>query len=139
MRRAHFLTAISFLGFFSELSAFSAVNFPAPLRPWRPLREAPGGFSVRPRMLDLGAGRVQIPTMHTLKVDSRQRVRLPEARPGQVFSYTDNGDGSFMLVLCEAEPVLPKVKIVKEGGLTLLSSNREVSNADTERVMAEFP
>ena len=42
MRRAHFLTAISFLGFFSELSAFSAVNFPAPLRPWRPLREAPG-------------------------------------------------------------------------------------------------
>ena len=35
--------------------------------------------------------------MKTVKVDARQRVRLPDIRPLQVLSYHKNGDGSVTL------------------------------------------
>jgi len=35
--------------------------------------------------------------MKTVKVDARQRVRLPDIRPQQVLSYHKNGDGSVTL------------------------------------------
>jgi hypothetical protein len=45
----------------------------------------------------------EIPRMKTLKADERQRLRIPEAKPGQVFSYEPSPDGSIKLV-----PVIPK-------------------------------
>ena len=55
--------------------------------------------------------------MKTLTVDDRQRVRLPEVKPGQVFAYEPNSDGTIKLV-----PVMPKpgpkrivAKLVKRG------------------------
>jgi len=39
----------------------------------------------------------EIPTVKTLKVDARKRIRLPDVRPSQVLSYQNNGDGSFVL------------------------------------------
>jgi hypothetical protein len=55
--------------------------------------------------------------MKTLTVDDRQRVRLPQAKPGQVFAYEPNSDGTIKLV-----PVVPKAgprrlvaKLVKRG------------------------
>ena len=56
--------------------------------------------------------------MKTLTVDDRQRVTLPEAKPGQVFAYEPNSDGTIKLV-----PVVPKAgprrivaKLVTRGG-----------------------
>ena len=45
----------------------------------------------------------EFPHMKTLTVDDRQRVRLPQARAGQVFAYEPNSDGTIKLV-----PVIPK-------------------------------
>lgn len=36
--------------------------------------------------------------MQTLKADNRQRVRLPDTKPGQVYVYESNPDGSITLV-----------------------------------------
>ncbi|SPE50340.1 hypothetical protein SBV1_1110010 [Verrucomicrobia bacterium] len=41
--------------------------------------------------------------MKTLTVDERQRIRLPVAKPGQVFAYEQTLDGTIKLV-----PVAPK-------------------------------
>lgn len=56
--------------------------------------------------------------MKTLTVDDRQRIRLPEVKPGQVFAYEPKSDGTIKLV-----PVIPKpgprrivAKLVKRGG-----------------------
>ena len=56
--------------------------------------------------------------MKTLTVDDRQRVRLPTAKPGQVFAYEPNSDGTIKLV-----PMIPKpgskrvvAKLVKQSG-----------------------
>jgi hypothetical protein len=56
--------------------------------------------------------------MKTLTVDDRQRIRLPKTKPGQVFAYEPNLDGTIKLV-----PVIPKpgpkrvvAKMVKRGG-----------------------
>lgn len=42
--------------------------------------------------------------MHTIIVDAQKRIRLPEAKPGQVYSMEDNGDGSIMLVQVKPVP-----------------------------------
>ena len=36
--------------------------------------------------------------MHTLVVDRKKRVRLPEAKPGQVFCLEQQDDGSLVLI-----------------------------------------
>jgi hypothetical protein len=41
--------------------------------------------------------------MKTLTVDDRQRIRLPKVKPGQVFAYESNLDGTIKLV-----PVITK-------------------------------
>lgn len=35
--------------------------------------------------------------MHTLIVDSKKRIRLPDAEPKQVFAYERQGDGQILL------------------------------------------
>ena len=39
----------------------------------------------------------EFPTMHTLIVDSKKRIRLPDARPNEVFAYERQGNGRFLL------------------------------------------
>jgi hypothetical protein len=58
--------------------------------------------------------------MKTLTVDDRQRIRLPEVKPGQVFAYEPNSDGTIKLV-----PVIPKpgprrivARLARRGGRT---------------------
>jgi hypothetical protein len=41
--------------------------------------------------------------MKTLKADSKQRIRLPAFKPGQVFAYSSNVDGSVTLIPVKAE------------------------------------
>jgi hypothetical protein len=53
--------------------------------------------------------------MHTLKADPKQRIRIPDAKPGQVFSYTNNGDGSFTLTVVkeDVKPRFPRGSLLK--------------------------
>jgi hypothetical protein len=39
----------------------------------------------------------EILDVKTLTVDARKRVRIPDAKPKQVFTYKNNGDGSITL------------------------------------------
>ncbi|HXP63734.1 MAG TPA: hypothetical protein VN829_24725 [Dongiaceae bacterium] len=58
--------------------------------------------------------------MKTLTVDERQRIRLPEAKAGQVFAYEPNSDGTIKLVPLVKKPAPRRVvaKLVKgRGGL----------------------
>ncbi len=55
--------------------------------------------------------------MKTLTVDDRQRVRLPEAKPGEVFAYQPNADGTIKLVpmVPKAGPRRVRAKLTKRG------------------------
>ena len=54
-------------------------------------------------------------TVKTLKVDAHKRVRIADLRPGQVLSYTNNGDDTFtlMLVKAAAKPTFPPGSLLK--------------------------
>jgi hypothetical protein len=56
--------------------------------------------------------------MKTLTVDDRQRIRLPKAKPGQVFAYEPNSDGTIKLVpvVGKTAPKRLVAKLVKRGG-----------------------
>lgn len=78
--------------------------------------------------------------MNVVKVDNKRRVRIPEFRPGQVYTYTSNPAGG--VTLTEMKPVEPKpakVRVVTERGRKLLSSDRKVSNEDVQKALEEFP
>ena len=53
--------------------------------------------------------------MKTLKADKYRRVRIPDAKPQQVFTYTNNGDGSFTLTALGAKrkPAFPRGSLLK--------------------------
>jgi len=53
--------------------------------------------------------------MKTLKVDAHKRVRIRDLKPGQILSYTNNGDQSFTLTLvkAEAKPKFPPGSLLK--------------------------
>ena len=56
-----------------------------------------------------------IATMNTLKADAKHRVRIPDAKPYQVFAYSNNGDGSFTLTPVELarKPAFPRGSLLK--------------------------
>ena len=41
--------------------------------------------------------------MKTLSGDDQKRIRIPDARPKQVFEYENHGDGTLTLTLVKAE------------------------------------
>ena len=53
--------------------------------------------------------------MKTLKVDGQKRIRLPDAKPKQVFAHENHGDGSFTLTLvkAEAKEAFPRGSLLK--------------------------
>jgi hypothetical protein len=53
--------------------------------------------------------------MQTLKADAKKRVCIPDAKPHQVFAYTNSGDGSFTLTVVRAErkPAFPRGSLLK--------------------------
>lgn len=48
----------------------------------------------------------------TTKVDSKRRVVLPGARPGEVFDVQERDDGSFLLVRLESR--VARVRLTRE-------------------------
>ena len=53
--------------------------------------------------------------MKTLTVDDQKRIRIPDAKPRQVFAYSLNGDGTITLtqVRADARERFPKGSLVK--------------------------
>jgi hypothetical protein len=45
----------------------------------------------------------KFPLMKTLTVDSSNRIRIPDAKPHQVFSYENHGDGTITLTQVKTE------------------------------------
>ena len=45
--------------------------------------------------------------MKTLTVDDQQRIRMPDAKPRQVFAYENHGDGHVTLTLVPAAGTEP--------------------------------
>jgi hypothetical protein len=76
----------------------------------------------------------------TTKADDRRRIVVPQVEPGQVYAIQDNGGGSFTLTpVKRAEPAIPKFKLVKENGFTVIETDRHVSLETIKELLAEFP
>ena len=58
----------------------------------------------------------------TLKADSRKRVVVPDARPGDVFDYEDRGNGRYLLVRL-TKPI-PKARITRTDFRKTLDSSK---------------
>jgi hypothetical protein len=57
----------------------------------------------------------EIPTVKTVTVDANKRVRIADARPREVYSLQNNGDGTFVLtrVVAEPKPAFPPGSLLK--------------------------
>ena len=52
-------------------------------------------------------------TVKTLTVDDHQRIRMPDAKPRQVFAYENHGNGHATLTLVDAVEPFPKGSLRK--------------------------
>ena len=77
--------------------------------------------------------------MQVLHSDDRKRVTLPDpARPKD--SWIPEVIGPNQIVLTRVEkPSRPRAKLVRKGGLLLLSSKRPISWEETRKAMDAFP
>ena len=55
----------------------------------------------------------KFPNMETVKVDNAKRVRLPDAKPGQVLAYELSGNSFMLTPVKPAREEAPLVKMVK--------------------------
>ncbi len=61
--------------------------------------------------------------MKKLTVDDGQRVRLPNAKPGQVFAYERSPDGAIRLVpVVAGEPRSVKAELVRRNGILVFEA-----------------
>lgn len=78
--------------------------------------------------------------MITTKADSRRRVVLPNAKPGQVYLVHDNPGGSFTLtVIKPAAPAAPKCRLVKRGGYTVVEPSQPINEQAIQDLLTDFP
>jgi hypothetical protein len=78
--------------------------------------------------------------MKTLAVDKYQRIRLPDAKGGQKFAYSNNGDGTLTLTLVKPVESAPaKVRFVKRGRFTVGILNRPIDPDALREALADFP
>jgi hypothetical protein len=79
------------------------------------------------------------PTM-TVTADSKKRVVLPMARPGETFEVRNGGPGSITLTKLEPVRQRPaKVRIEKEGKYSVGVTDVPISEAAIREALAEFP
>ena len=61
--------------------------------------------------------------IRTLTVDAEKKIRLPDAKPGEVFSYEISADGiKLKLVPQPAQPRVVVGKLVKRGNALILEA-----------------
>jgi hypothetical protein len=66
--------------------------------------------------------------METVKADNKKRVRLPDAKPGQVFSYEMSGQVVTLTPVKPIEQDVPLLKLIKgPNGLYRLPEGVKIS------------
>jgi hypothetical protein len=82
----------------------------------------------------------EIPVMETVKADNYKRVRLPDAKPGQVFAY-DSQNGIITLTqVKKPEPEIAKSKLVKDAdGFTVVVPAQPINEQAIKELLADFP
>ena len=79
-----------------------------------------------------------LPLMKTLTVDDHKRIRIPDAKPRQVFAYEKDSSGR--LTLTPVEPVKRSpAKLVRKNGKTYLVSEHPITTQDVKRALENFP
>ena len=77
--------------------------------------------------------------MTTLKADSKRRVVLPDAQPGQVYVYLQESDGAMVLTPIKTERQPVKGRLEKRGKSLIGLTDRPIDGAALQRALAEFP
>ncbi len=78
--------------------------------------------------------------MHIVTADKQKRVRIPDATPGEVFAYDKAPDGTITLhQIKKAEPAVPKCRLAKEDGFTVVIPNQPINEQAIEELLADFP
>ncbi|HUD49256.1 MAG TPA: hypothetical protein VMR33_20680 [Candidatus Baltobacteraceae bacterium] len=78
--------------------------------------------------------------MITTKADNRKRLVVPQAKPGQVYSVHDNGDGSFTLKAVEPKASsLPTCRLADEDGFRVAAPNQPINEPAIKELLADFP
>lgn len=79
--------------------------------------------------------------MTTATVDDKKRVRIPAAKPGQVFSVEPEPNGSIRLVPVVRQTEVPaaKVRFIKKHGYTVAVGDRPITHEQVRALMDEFP
>jgi hypothetical protein len=77
----------------------------------------------------------------SVKIDTQHRAALGRlVKPRERYAAEKPDDGVIVLRrLVVNQSKLPKVKLVRRNGRTLLASDRPVGNEDVQRVMETFP
>ncbi len=79
--------------------------------------------------------------MKTLTVDDYNRVRLPQAKPRQVFAHEQEASGRIILTpVAPVEPKPNKVRFEKRGGRTVgIIEGAKFDEVALKQALAEFP
>jgi hypothetical protein len=79
--------------------------------------------------------------MTTATVDDKKRIRLPSAKPGQVFALEEEGGRFVLTSVQKAEPEGPRAHLVKRRGRTYLSagSGEQMDATVLKELLADFP
>lgn len=81
-------------------------------------------------------------TVDETKIDEKCRTSALTGlvKPGERYRVTKPSETEIRLIrMAVEEPKRPKVRVVRVKGRRLLSSDRWMTNADTQKVMEQFP
>ena len=75
----------------------------------------------------------------TVTTDAKKRVVLPQAKPGDVFDVQNSSNGKLVLT-----PLIPderpnRIKLVEENGYLVAVGSRLITQAETRKLLDEFP
>lgn len=79
--------------------------------------------------------------METVKVDDKKRVRLPDAKPGQVYAYEFSGEVVKLtpVVAIESPATPAKSKLITRDGFPLIQTDRVVSQETIDELLSLLP
>jgi len=90
------------------------------------------------KRLEMGVSVWDIPTM-TVIADSKKRVTLRTAKPGDRFDVQVSGDGKLVLTPLVADTKPDQVRLVKKHGYTVAVGTRTITQEQVRKFLDEFP
>ena len=80
----------------------------------------------------------EIPGVKTITADDYKRVRIPTAKPGQVFAFEDNAGILTLTPVKPVEPVTRPAKVRFESGGVAVT-DRPINEAAIRELLTDFP